>query len=92
MNAYAALKITDAHPCPYCDAITGEYCTALTGALTRDPHVLRINMAKRATARVGKPVPCPAECGDDLVVVDHGIGGWWVQHARTDRFECGRES
>jgi hypothetical protein len=85
MNAYAALRITGKHPCPHCGAISGEYCTTSSGERCRDPHVLRINMAKRAVAKGREPVPCPTECGDDLVLVD----GCWVLHTRTERFECG---
>jgi hypothetical protein len=85
MNAYAALRITDKHPCPHCGAISGEYCMTSTGERCRDPHVLRINMAKRAAAHGvgGEARPCPTECGDDLT-----LDGNWVKHVRTGTFEC----
>lgn len=93
MNAYAALRITEAHGCPYCGAISGEYCTTSTGERCRDPHILRVNMAKRAATRIlargsGEKVPCPAECGDDLTLALSG----WVRHTRTNVFECGARS
>jgi hypothetical protein len=93
MNAYAALKIMDAHGCPHCGAITGEYCTTSTGLRAQTPHILRINMAKRAATRTlsrgsGESVPCPAECGDQLILALSG----WVRHRITNVFECGATS
>lgn len=91
MNAYAALKITDAHPCPHCGAITGHACATETGTATRNPHVLRVNAAKRAAVREEGPMPCPAGCGDDLILGPFtGLAGTrWIVHVRTSRFECG---
>lgn len=90
MNVYAALRITDAHPCPHCGAVTGEYCTTSTGNRTQAPHVLRTDMAKRAAVHGvgGESRPCPAGCGDDLNLVLWS-GAVLVVHARTLRFECG---
>lgn len=90
MNAYTAIKITDAHPCPHCDAITGEPCITSSGERAQSPHILRINMAKRAAVREEGPVPCPAGCGDDLTLGP--FAGWagtrWITHVRIGVFEC----
>jgi hypothetical protein len=93
MNTYTALKITDAYGCPHCGAIIGEACTTSTGLRAQAPHILRINMAKRAATRTlargsGQSAPCPAECGDTLTLALSG----WVRHAKTNVFECGARS
>ncbi|MFL6289195.1 MAG: hypothetical protein ACJ73L_12440 [Actinomycetes bacterium] len=93
MNAYAALKITDAHGCPHCGMPSGDYCVTTTGLRAQTPHVLRTNAAKRAATRVlsrgsGESVPCPAECGDRLTLALSG----WVRHQTTNVFECGATS
>lgn len=83
MNHYAVIKICAAHPCPHCDAHEGQSCKTSTGNPC-PPHILRINMAKRAAVRGAESsVPCPAGCGDAL-----RLEGTWVKHVRTGVFEC----
>lgn len=71
-----------AHTCPGCRANPGDPCRSKMRRKTK-PHVLRINVAKRAAA----PGDCPA-CGMGLVITRDRLGST-ITHTGTGSFGCG---
>lgn len=65
MKMETAQRIVAITRCYDCEAPVGDHCRTRTGNPC-SPHVLRINAAKRDTARINEL--CPLGCGDVLMI------------------------
>lgn len=70
-----------AHTCPGCRANPGDPCRSKMRRKTK-PHILRINVAKRAAS----PGTCPA-CGAELTTTKGSLSNT-ISHVGTGRFDC----